>query len=293
MATRFPLVLLTLAWFVAVGCNSEDSRPSALDVDDNGLRNADADSGNWLMYGRTYGEQRFSPLGDIDEENVGQLGLVWSLEFDTTRGLEATPLVVDGVIYTTWVWSVVYAVDAATGTMIWTYNPEVSKSRAAWFLCCDAVNRGLALYRGKLYVGTIDGRLVALDARSGRPVWETVTVDQSKPYSITGAPRIAKGMVLIGNGGAEFGVRGYVSAYDAETGTLAWRTYTVPGNPALGFESAAMERAAATWQGEWWVGGRRRNGVGQHGLRSGTRPRVCGDGQRLTLVSRPTKSRRR
>ena len=255
MATRFPLVLLTLAWFVAVGCNSEDSRPSALDVDDNGLRNADADSGNWLMYGRTYGEQRFSPLGDIDEENVGQLGLVWSLEFDTTRGLEATPLVVDGVIYTTGVWSVVYAVDAATGTMIWTYNPEVSKSRAAWFLCCDAVNRGLALYRGKLYVGTIDGRLVALDARSGRPVWETVTVDQSKPYSITGAPRIAKGMVLIGNGGAEFGVRGYVSAYDAETGTLAWRTYTVPGNPALGFESAAMERAAATWQGEWWVAG--------------------------------------
>jgi quinohemoprotein ethanol dehydrogenase len=206
------------------------------------------------MYGRTNDEQRFSPLNQVNEQNVSKLGLIWSHEFGTTRGLEATPLVVNGVIYTTGEWSVVYAIDARTGRLLWTYDPKVPRARAH-SICCDVVNRGVALYHGKVYAGTLDGRLVALDAKSGTPAWDITTVDQSKPYAITGAPRIAKGMVLIGNAGAEYGVRGYISAYDAETGKLVWRTYTVPGDPSRGFESKALELAAKTWSGKWWVTG--------------------------------------
>ncbi len=212
------------------------------------------ESGDWPMYGRTYDDHRFSPLHEIDEQTAGKLGLAWSRELGTTRGLEATPLVEDGVLYTTGSWSVVFALDAKTGAVRWTYDPKVARERAN-FICCDVVNRGVALYRGKVYLGTLDGRLIALDEHSGAPVWTVTTVDQSKPYSITSAPRIAKGMVVIGNAGSEYGVRGYVSAYDAETGKMTWRTYTVPGNPAQGFESTALESAAKTWKGEWWKTG--------------------------------------
>src|SRR5262249_55190621 len=201
---------------------------------------------DWSMHGGNYQEQQFSPLKQIDVENVGKLGLLWSHEFGTHRGLEATPLVENGVIYTTVEWSVVYAIDARTGQVLWTFDPEVSRFRARR-ICCDVVNRGVALYHGKVYVGTLDGRLIALDEKSGAPVWDTVTFDPSKAYAITGAPRVAKGLVLIGNAGAEYGVRGYISAYDAETGKLVWRTFTVPGDPAQGFESKALEVAAKTW----------------------------------------------
>jgi len=212
------------------------------------------DGADWTMYGRTNDEQRFSPLSQINEQNIGQLGLVWSRELGTTRGLEATPLVSSGVIYTTGEWSVAYALDAKSGEILWTFDPKVPRIHART-ICCDVVNRGVALYHGKVYLGTLDGRLIALDAKSGNPVWDVVTVDQSKPYAITGAPRIVKGMVLIGNAGSEFGVRGYISAYDAESGKLVWRTYTVPGDPAQGFESKALESAAKTWHGHWWVAG--------------------------------------
>jgi quinohemoprotein ethanol dehydrogenase len=223
-------------------------------IDTARLTSADRDAGNWLMYGRTYDDHRYSPLTAINEQTVGRLGLVWSHEFGTTRGLEATPLVENGVIYTTGSWSVVHALDAKTGDVRWTYDPAISRT-GAFFICCDVVNRGVALYRGKVYVGTLDGRLIALDAQSGKPVWSAVTIDQKRPYAITGYPRIANGLVVIGNAGAEYGVRGYVSAYDAESGKLAWRTYTVPGDPAHGFESPAMERAAKTWSGDWWTAG--------------------------------------
>ena len=240
---------ILLSVFLSVSCN----RPQTLD--ESRLRGAAQDSANWLMYGRTYDDHRFSPLSQINEQTVAKLGLAWSRELSTTRGLEATPLVEDGVLYTTGSWSVVDALDAKTGDVRWTYDPNVGRERA-YFICCDVVNRGVALYRGKVYLGTLDGRLIALEERSGTPVWSAAASDSTKPYSITSAPRIAKGLVIIGNAGAEYGVRGYISAYDAETGKLSWRCYTVPGDPAQGFESKALEDAAKTWTGEWWkVGG--------------------------------------
>src|ERR1700720_4529462 len=215
---------------------------------------ASSDAADWTTYGRTNDEQRFSPLNQINEQNIGQLGLLWDRELGTTHGLEATPLVSNGVIYTTSQWSVAYALDAKTGEILWTFDPKVSRANVRT-ICCDTVNRGAALYHDKVYLGTLDGRLIALDAKTGKPVWDIVTVDQSKPYAITGAPRIAKGKVLIGNAGSESGVRGFISAYDAETGKLLWRTFTVPGDPARGFESKALQSAAKTWHGEWWVAG--------------------------------------
>ena len=206
----------------------------------------------WLLHGRTEGETRFSPLARINPDTVKDLGLAWSLATETTRGLEATPIVSGGVLYTTGSWSVVFAVDARTGRLLWKWDPEVPRSTGQK-ACCDVVNRGVALYRGRVYVGTLDGRLASLDAESGKVLWQTVTVDQTQNYTITGAPRIIKDKVIIGNGGGEYGVRGYVSAYDVDTGELAWRFYTVPGDPAKGFESPAMERAAKTWSGEWWT----------------------------------------
>ncbi|MEX2285393.1 MAG: PQQ-dependent dehydrogenase, methanol/ethanol family, partial [Gemmatimonadota bacterium] len=242
-ATRY-LILTALV----IGCDSRTG------VDDSVLSAAEDDSANWLTYGRTYEEQRFSPLKQIGEASISRLGLAWSLELNTNRGLEGTPLVHNGALYTTSAWSVLHAVDAATGRQLWTYDPKVPKEFAR-FACCDVVNRGPALYRGRVYAGTLDGRLIAVDAQTGTLAWEVKTTPDNSAYSITGAPRIAAGNVLIGNGGAEFGVRGYVSAYDAADGRLVWRTYTVPGDPAKPFESEAMKRAAATWAGEYWKAG--------------------------------------
>jgi PQQ-dependent dehydrogenase (methanol/ethanol family) len=221
------------------------------DVDGARIAGADQEPGNWLSHGRTYSEQRFSPLTEIHDRNVGGLGLAWYYQLDTNRGQEATPIVVDGVMYFTSAWSKVFALDAATGARLWSYDPKVPP---AWAVnaCCDVVNRGVAVWRGKVFVGTLDGRLVALEAATGKPVWETLTIDRQFRYTITGAPRVAKGKVIIGNGGSEMGVRGYVSAYTAETGQMVWRFYTVPGDPRKPFENPILEKAAETWTGEWW-----------------------------------------
>jgi quinohemoprotein ethanol dehydrogenase len=227
------------------------AKKPAINIDDKALRQAEARAGDWITHGRTYSEARYSPLKQIDAGNVQKLGLAWAFDTQTNRGLEATPIVVDGVMYTTGSWSVVYALDAKTGQQLWKYDPEVARSYGAR-ACCDVVNRGVAVYKGKIYVGALDGRLIALDAADGKVVWQIPTVDQNQPYTITGAPRVVKGKVIIGNGGGEYGVRGYVSAYDAETGKQAWRFYTVPGDPSKPFESPAMEKAAKTWTGEWW-----------------------------------------
>ena len=228
--------------------------PRVADVDEARLTGADKDTFNWLSHGRTYDEQRYSPLNQIDAANINTLGLAWSYDLDTERGQEATPLVVDGVMYTTSAWSKVQALDAASGKLLWQYDPHVP-GEIAVRACCDVVNRGVAVWKGRIYVGTLDGRLVALDAQTGNEVWSVVTVDQTKSYTITGAPRIVKGKVLIGNGGAEFGVRGYISAYDAGSGKLVWRFYTVPGDPSQPAEAPILQKIASTWSGDWWKEG--------------------------------------
>ena len=230
--------------------------PAVTSVDGARIGAADGEPHNWLSHGSNYSEQRFSPLDRIDTANVGRLGLAWFFDFPTDRGMEATPIVVDGRLYVTGTWSMVYAFDAKSGALLWHHDPGVPRQWAV-HLCCDAVNRGVAAWGGKVFVGTLDGRLQALDATDGKVLWSVQTTPRDKPYSITGAPRVVKGLVIIGNGGSELGVRGYVSAYDAETGDMKWRFYTVPGDPAQPFESPALERAAATWSGgEWWkIGG--------------------------------------
>ena len=257
MSGRSRWILALLAGVAAASCSSADketvaasSTPAAVNAAR--LVAADSEPGEWMSHGRTYDEQRFSPLDQITKDNVKTLGLAWFADLDTNRGQEATPLVVDGVIYISTAWSKVKAYNAATGEPLWAYDPLV---RGDWAVnaCCDVVNRGVAVWEGKVFVGTIDGRLIALDAATGKPLWDVNTIDQTKPYTITGAPRVVKGHVLIGNGGAELGVRGYVSAYDANTGKLDWRFYTVPGNPKDGFEHPILEKAAQTWSGEWWT----------------------------------------
>jgi len=222
-------------------------------IDDERIKNAAAEPGNWLSFGRTYEEQRHSPLTQINRESISDLGLAWYKDMGTNRAQEATPIVVDGIMFFTSSWSRVYAIDAKSGEELWMFDPEVP-GEVARKACCDVVNRGVAVYKGRVYVGSLDGRLIALDAATGKEVWEVDTiVDRTRFYTVTGAPRVANGKVFIGNGGAEFGVRGYVTAYDAETGEQMWRFYTVPGDPSLPFEHPEMEVAAKTWKGgNWW-----------------------------------------
>jgi len=259
--------LVALAGFViALGACGREAPPQdqapaddatagiSADIDGARIAAADSEPGNWLAHGRTYSEQRYSPLDQINAGNVANLGLAWYYDLDTNRGQEATPIVVDGVMFVSTAWSKVKALDAATGELLWDYDPQVPGQKAI-DACCDVVNRGVAVWKGKVYVGALDGRLIALDAATGDVAWSVQTTDPNRPYTITGAPRVFRDKVVIGNGGAEFGVRGYVSAYDTESGDLVWRFYTVPGNPADGFESPAMEAAAETWNGEWWKHG--------------------------------------
>jgi PQQ-dependent dehydrogenase (methanol/ethanol family) len=252
-------LLLAISIGVA-SCNQTSTLPASsqakqADVDSSRLIKADAEPANWMSHGRTYDEQRFSPLDQISQENVADLGLAWSFDLTTERGIEATSIVVDGVMYMTSAWSIVHALDARTGQPLWSFDPRVAKEKAK-HTCCDVVNRGVAVWKGQVFLGALDGRLFALDAATGKVNWEIATLDAALPYTITGAPRVVKDKVLIGNGGAEFGVRGYLSAYNVADGSLAWRFYTVPGNPELGFENKTMEMAAQTWNGKWWeIGG--------------------------------------
>ena len=212
----------------------------------------------WITYGRDYAETHHSPLTGIDQTNVTRLGLAWSVEVGSQGKIETTPLVHDGVLYGTSTWSVVFAIDVRTGTLKWRWDPALVKggfSEGGARACCGPVNRGVALYKGRVYVGLLDGRLVALNAQTGHVDWVVQTTPVGSDYSITGAPRIVKGKVLIGNGGGEYGVRGYLTAYDAESGKQAWRWFVVPGDPSLGLEDGSMERAVKTWKGEWWKTG--------------------------------------
>lgn len=230
--------------------------PLMADVTGERIIEANNEPGSWLSHGRTYAEERMSPLTQIDKSNITDLGLAWYFDTGTTRGLEASPLVIDGVIYTTGSWSKVFAIDARTGELLWEYDPQVPREWG-YNACCDVVNRGVAAWGDSIFVGTIDGRLVSLNRHTGNVNWDRLTIDDERPYTITGAPRVVNGKIIIGNGGAEYGVRGYLSGYDAKTGEMAWRFHTVPGNPSDEHESAAMRMAAETWTGNvyWQVGG--------------------------------------
>jgi len=251
------LVLLMAAGFSASAAQAQDTK-ALLDAG----KNAD----EWLTTGHGYMDWRYSELKQIDASNVSKIGLAWYYDTDSDRGtVESTPLVSNGVMYATLPWSVVVAIDAATGKEKWRWDPKIphmnfpvgsagkpDKTRIGPSVCCGPANRGVAIYDGKVYVGTLDDHLVALDQQTGKVVWSTQTISDKEDYSITGAPRIADGKVIVGNAGGEYAVRGFVAAYDAETGKELWRFYTVPGDPTKPFENKAMEAAAPTWEGDWW-----------------------------------------
>lgn len=249
------LLLACAVLFAASACNVvPDSSPE--DIFGERIVRADAEPHNWLSTGRNYEETRYGLLDQINPSTIGRLTLAWSYDLDTDRGQEATPLAVDGVLFTTSAWSKVQAFDAASGRLLWQFDPKVPGAAAAK-ACCDVVNRGAAYWAGRVYVGTIDGRLIALDAKTGGQIWSAQTTDPASNNTITGAPRIVKGRVIIGNGGAELGARGYVTAYDAITGAKAWRFYIVPGDPNRPdgevSDKPLRELARPTWNGNWWT----------------------------------------
>ena len=253
-------LLLTAACALLAACGQApelEAPVRAQNVDTAHIGLFEQDAGAWLSNGRTYGEQRYSPLDRINARNIAMLGLAWEADLQSPRfGIEASPLIANGMLYVSSTWGRVFAFDARTGERRWTYDPQVP---GEWLRngCCKPVNRGVALWRDKVYVGAFDGRLIALDARTGREIWRVDTTDRRPHYTITGAPRVIKGKVIIGNGGADFGVRGFFSAYDAESGTLAWRFYVVPGDPKNGFEHSELAAAAKTWDPnrDWSIGG--------------------------------------
>ncbi|MEQ8860515.1 MAG: PQQ-dependent dehydrogenase, methanol/ethanol family [Pseudomonadales bacterium] len=246
---RIPLLPAILPLLLCVAGADADVRS----IDDAAIAD-ESNTSEWLAYGRTHSEQRFSPLDQIHTGSVAALKPDWYLDLPGAVGLVATPLVADGVMYFSGSKNIVRAVDARTGKLLWQYDPRVAevagdRLRVAFL----HGSRGVALWKGRVYVATVDGRLIALDAATGAEQWSVMTLDPKQAVYITGAPKVFKDKVLVGNGGTENGPsRGYVTAYDAATGKQAWRFYIVPGNPADGFESPAMEMAAKTWTGEWW-----------------------------------------
>ena len=256
---RLALPLLALAGCLAApapgNCQDASGPVGAGLVDDRRIDRIDEDEpGAWLAYGRGYDAHRFSPLDQVNRETVKDLGLAWSRPVEVRHRLQSSPIVADGVIYYTDSWSVVSAVDGDTGETIWTFDPRTRRQYARWSCCGGPINRGVAVYRGRVYTATFDARLVAIDAASGEKVWDVDTADYPSriPYTISGAPLAAAGKIYIGNSGSEWDHRGYVTAYDAETGERAWRFFTVPGDPSKPFEHPELAAAAKTWNGEWW-----------------------------------------
>jgi quinohemoprotein ethanol dehydrogenase len=233
-------------------------------IDDVALSN-ESNTSDWLAYGRTYSGQRFSPLDAINSSNVKKLGVDWYLDLPNESGLVSTPLVSEGKIFFRTSKDVVYAADATTGEKLWTYDPEIGNlmndpERHPEFYFLHG-GRGIALWHDKLYTASVDGRLIALDSHTGKEAWSVQVFDPSTVQYVVGAPVAFHGKVIVGIAGTEFGAkraggtewnRGYVTAYDAETGKQAWRFYVVPGDPAKGFESKAMAMAAKTWPDGWW-----------------------------------------
>jgi quinohemoprotein ethanol dehydrogenase len=219
---------------------------------DLGTMSAGAD---WSGHGGGPDAAGYSQLGEISTSNIGKLGLVSSLDLEGEVSLEATPLAVDGILYFTGTYSAVYAVEAKTGKLLWKFDPKIWKFNPRKMRFTFAINRGAAYAKGRVFAAALDGRLFALDAKTGKVLWTMETVPKDTPHTSTGAPLVFNDKVIIGNGGAEIGVRGYVTAYDQATGKQAWRFYTVPGSPEENKGDPAMEKAAETWKGEWWKRG--------------------------------------
>ena len=258
---RCHIACAALSWFSIASAQADTvapQKPPAAKikyVTDKHINDVD-NVADWLAYGRNHNEQRYSPLTNLNASNVAKLKLDWHLDLAQDVGLVSTPLVKDGILYFTGTMNVVRAVDARTGKLLWTHDPKIAEEVAGIKRTGWVHNRGLSMYGDKLFSATWDGRLIALDLKSGKTLWSTRTFGLDEPLYITGAPKAFKGKVLIGNGGTEAGpTRGFVTAYDADTGKQLWRFYIVPGNPSDGFEDAAMEMAAKTWTGEWWKHG--------------------------------------
>ncbi|HKV06241.1 MAG TPA: PQQ-dependent dehydrogenase, methanol/ethanol family [Candidatus Acidoferrales bacterium] len=258
------IAIATVAFSVAayhsggLSAFADQRKPAARgQIDRKRLLSADKHPGDWLTTGRDFGKGQYSPLRLINTQTVDRLGFAWDYDTHTDRGLEATPIVVDGVMYTSGSTGKAYALDARTGKELWSFDPK-SDLRVNREACCDEVNRGVAVWKGKVYVASFDGRLFALDAATGGIVWQADTITNRKlGYTITGAPEVAGHVVVIGNSGAEYDARGYIGAYDLDTGKLAWRFFTVPGDPSKPQESPALEVAAKTWdpKSRWDMGG--------------------------------------
>jgi quinohemoprotein ethanol dehydrogenase len=246
---------LGLAAALALGASGLGAQTTV--VNGEAMRHIDAPAqvGDWMSYSRGWDEQRFSPLDRINDTNVQTLGLAWYDDLETYRGVQASPLVIDGVLYNESIYDVVTAYDGKTGRKLWTYDPKVGAEWAR-LACCGPSARGIAAWNGKLYIGALDGRLIAIDARDGHEVWSVQTFPEGQEYSITGAPRVYDGKVVIGNGGADYGSRGFVTAWDAETGAKVWKFYIVPTDPAAGPDGeasdSAMRIAQPTWFGRFW-----------------------------------------
>lgn len=250
LLNHFPTIILGLTFFAA--CKNTNQAPI---IDDIAIAD-ETNTSEWLAYGRTHSEQRYSPLNDINTQNVANLKVDWFMDLPNDVALVSTPLVVNGVLYFTGTMNVVRAVNAVSGKLLWEFDPEVGKHISNKRQIGWKHNRGLTYYKGKVFAATWDGRLIAIGAETGAEIWTAVTFDPNTPLYITGAPKAFAGKVLIGNGGTEQGPsRGFVTAYDVETGKEAWKFYIVPGDPSKGFENEAMEMAAKTWTGEWWKHG--------------------------------------
>jgi len=236
--------------------SSADNAAKPGDVNEARVMSDAATGNNWMVNGRTNDSKHFSPLKQINDQNVGNLGLAWYLDYDGAMGIVSEPIVVDGVIYVSAPLSKVYAVEASTGKLLWKYDPQIRLDQALNGSYSARTNGGVAVWNGKVYVGTGDCRLIAIDAAIAKKIWEA-TVCEPLQTGITGAPRVAKGKILMGYNGSDDGVRGAVAAYDAETGKEVWRFWTVPGDPAKGFETKELEMASKTWRGEnsWKIGG--------------------------------------
>src|SRR5258707_15113465 len=246
-----------LALGIGVGCKAPaETAAKAGDVTEARVASESAAETNWLLNGRTFDEAHFSTLQQINDKNVNGLGLAWYMDIDGAMGVVAEPVVVDGVIYVSAPQSRVYAVDAASGKLIWKYDPHVRLNMGINGSYSARTNAGVAVWEGKVFVGTGDCRLIAMDAAAGKQLWEATVCDPTQT-GITGAPHIAKGKVLMGYNGSDAGVRGARIAYGARSGKEAWRFWSVPGDPSKAFETKALEMAAKTWSGKdsWKIGG--------------------------------------